>query len=193
MEDRATIERLLDCGPDVVSVDLHADRPETYRRVMGLDRFGEVMANIEYLVAHRKRLSEHGPATALALPWIVPRLQRRWETCEDIDSFFDRWQISLGTAIIDGPPPEPTAEAPDDALLAAVTPSRVMIDEGRRRVTIFSDGSVPISGLDRAGREPIGNLQDAPLRELWPKLAAARRRLRDERGDDADPLRTYDP
>ena len=177
LADRATLKRLLACGVDVVSVDLHADSPQTYHRMMGLDRFGQVVENIQYLLSNRQRFSDHGETAAFGLPWIVPRLQRRIETFDDIEGFFDRWQASLGTAIIEGRPPlGPTS---DNGLAKAVTPPRVMIDEGRRRMTVYSDGSIPISELDLAGRRTIGGIDDGPLTGLWQDLLARRRLLID--------------
>ena len=73
---------------------------------------------------------------------------RRAETHKDLDSFFDRWQRVLGTALIEGPPPfDPTPQDPGDTLIRAVTPPRVARREARRRMTIYCDGSVPVSEL----------------------------------------------
>ncbi len=142
LADRPILDRLLGCEPDVVSVDLHADCPETYRRMMGLDEYERVLSNLHYMVTHRRRLTDHPPTAALALPWIVPRLQRRVETCEDIDGFFDRWQGNLGCALI-----EPVPASGDDDLLPAPVPPRVLEDQCRHTRSILSDGTV----LDKAG------------------------------------------
>ena len=178
LADRSTLDRLLACGVDVVSVDLHADRAVTYERMMGFDRFREVLLNIEHLLADRRRLTPQAGSAALALPWIVPRLQRRAETHEDLDSFFDRWQRVLGTALIEGPPPfDPTPQDPGDTLIRAVTPPRVVRREAQRRMTIYCDGSVPVSELDLAGRDSVGNAAGQPLAQLWRTLMARRQRL----------------
>jgi hypothetical protein len=50
----------------------------------GVDRFRDALAGIERVFARRVELSSSG-AAALASPWIVPRLQRRHESYEDID------------------------------------------------------------------------------------------------------------
>ncbi|MCH8344333.1 MAG: DUF115 domain-containing protein [Planctomycetes bacterium] len=195
--DQTILDRLLSCGADVVSVDIHADCAETYRLMMGLDRFDEVLANIQYLLSNRRRLTDHSPSAALDLPWIVGRLQRRMETYEDIEGFFDRWQRTLGTAVLEGPGPHesapPGAGGPADMLIPTYAPRRVMLDEGRRRMTVYSDGSVPVSELDLAGEGSIGNVLDAPLAELWHDLLEQRRRLEDEQGQDAEALWTCCP
>jgi hypothetical protein len=129
------------------------------------------------------------------LPWIVPRLQRRRETYDDLDSFFDRWQHLLGAALIEAPPPfAPSPAWPADILTAAVTPPRVMHRELLRRMWIFSDGSVPLSELDVLGEERVGGgIMSAPLADLWQELIRIRReRIRALDADDPR-LRTYGP
>jgi hypothetical protein len=134
--DEPILDRLLACEVDVVSVDLNAICAETYRRVTGRDDFGKVLGNIEYLVNNRRRLTEHPPAAALALPWIVPRIRRQTGTYEDIDGFFERWQASLGTVVIDPP------VSADDGLLPTETPQRVREDMARHTMTVLADGTV---------------------------------------------------
>ena len=170
--DRDVLDRLLAAGVDALSVDLHADTAETYRAMMGLDRFGEVIDNLEYLVRRRERLTDHGEVAALALPWIVPRLQRRAESLGDLEAFFDRWQAVLGTALIEGPPAVPGSA---DTLMPAEAPQRVALDELARRMTVYSDGTVPVSELDVAGAASAGDAREVPLAELWTDLCARRR------------------
>jgi hypothetical protein len=192
--DRATLDRLLASGVDVVTVDLHADRAATYQAMMGVDAFGDVIINIQYVLEHRRHLTETRGCNALALPWIVPRLRRCSTTYEDIDTFFDRWQHLLGTAVIEPPPPfEPTAGFPADTLSAAVTPARVVARERRRRMTIHCDGAVPVSELDLHAARSVGTIASAPLIDLWPRLLAARRELEDALDPDAPPLRILLP
>jgi len=167
-----TLDRLLECKPDVVSVDLNADCPETYRRVMGLDRYQDVVSAMHYLVTHRTRLTDHSATASLALPWIVPRLLRGPDTAHDLDGFFERWQATLGTAVID---PEPAGH--DNPLLPVVVPPAVRLDEARHTMMVRSDGSIPV---DDGGRHSAGNIAQTPVAELWPQLL----RLRGQRVDD---------
>jgi hypothetical protein len=134
--DEPILDRLLACDVDVVSVELNAICAETYRRVTGRDDWAKVVGNIEYLVNNRRKLTEHPPAAALALPWIVPRIRRQAGSYEDIDGFFQRWQASLGTAVIDPP------DSPDDSLLPTETPRRVQQDIARNTMTVLADGTV---------------------------------------------------
>ncbi len=126
LAEEPVLRRLLDCGADVISVDVPGAGSREQRRVLD---------NLGWLAANRTRLSDHPPAAALAIPWIVPRMQRSALTLEEIDSFYDRWQAGLGTPVLDPSPP-------GDPLLAAVTPPRAARDEERHTMIVRSDGSV---------------------------------------------------
>ncbi len=194
-ELRADLRRdpdLLDAllSTEVISVDLHADTAATYRRMMGDDGFESVVKNLEHLCRQRRPLAGTNGTAALALPWVVPRLQRCDATYEDIDSFFDRWQHLLGTAVIEGRPPSDEEDMVHtlDTLAPARTPRRAMRHDLLRRLTVRSDGSIPVSELLRGQREIVGSVADAPLDELWPALWQ-RRRAALEREDQAEVLR----
>jgi hypothetical protein len=194
LADRSVLDRLLACGVDVISADLHADRASTYEKMIGVDRFRDVLVNMQYIIDHRRHLAGPAGAAGLALPWIVPRLMRCTETYEDLESFFDRWQHVLGTAVIESPPPfAPGPDWPGDSLFKAVTPARVMRREGLRRMTIFSDGSVPISELDLRCDRPAGHVASMSMAEVWDTLVRERMKLQRTRDPDAPELRTYQP
>lgn len=188
--DRSTIERLMNAQPAVISIDLHADRGATHAVMMGEDRLREVIAHIEWMMGRRRRLTAQEGSAAFALPWIVPRLQRRRETYEDIDSFFDRWMAVLGAAVIEGPPP---FEDRDDDLAIAMAPERVMWRELQRRMLVLSDGSVPISELDLDGRVIVGSIARDEVASLWSTLLTERRTLREYEGERCEGLRTVWP
>lgn len=194
LADQSVIKRLVESGVDVVSVELHADRAATYEVMMDFDRFKETLQNLEYLKSIRNILVDHGPLNSIALPWIVPRLQRRFETYEDIESFYDRWMIDLGTAVIESPPPfAPQAGQPVDSLIPAITPAQVMRHELSRRMTILCDGGVPVSELDIAGENCVGNVRDASLSDLWQQITCRRRELEESNSVECPDLRTFLP
>lgn len=187
----ATVEALARSAVSVISVDLNADRPETYRAAMGHDGFRTVLGNLELLLNRRRVLRGDGPG-AFALPWIVPRIERRAETYEDIEPFFERWQRLLGTPVIDAPPPA-TSEGIEgaDRLSGAGNPARHMVSELFRRMVVLSDGRVPLSENDLEGTSSIGDVDHRSARELWRRLVEARRRILREDGPEAPELRTY--
>lgn len=177
LTDQTTLDRLLKCQLDVVSIDLNADRAETYKQMMGVDGFREVLENMQYLLANRKRLTDHSPNAAFAIPWIVPRIKRCCTTYQDIESFFDRWQMTLGAAVIEPCTKEDLLKDGQDILTETAPPSRVMIDVGRCRMMILCDGSVPVSEFDAQGLDCVGNVKDSSVSNLWKKLVAKRNEL----------------
>ena len=130
----------------------------------------------------------------MALPWIVPRIQRRVETYEDIEGFYERWQRLLGTAVIDPSPPMGSGgEWQVDPLADAGNTPRHMTSELFQRMIVLSNGDVPISELDLMGRQVVGSVDDESLMELWRQLVSHRRRILRDEGSDAYSLRTYQP
>ena len=207
MADEAGIQGVhvrteLQCSPElvegiarspakVISVDLNADTPETYRRAMGHDGFKTVMENMERLLRCRRMINGSGTA-AMALPWVVPRIQRRLETIEDIEGFYERWQRVLGTPVIDAMPMNSITTGVESAELAdAGNPNRYMVAELFRRLVVHSDGSIPLSEMDLSGQTSIGNVDQQSLLEIWRKVVEVRKRILREDGPEEFNLRTY--
>ena len=128
------------------------------------------------------------------------RLQRGSGTYEDLEPFFERWQHVLGTAVIEPRPPVGGAGdgASDDErgrepLMETVTPVQVERHESMRRMTIYSDGSVPVSELDLAGRDTAGSVAEEPVEDVWARLFARRAQGWKEAGGAAPDLRMLRP
>jgi len=90
------VDRLLALHPDVISIDMHADTPATYAKLRGIDAFPQVRERVVKLLESRKTLDE-----GLVDQWIVPRITRRDEVYSEIESFYDRWIMAAGAAVID--------------------------------------------------------------------------------------------
>ncbi len=195
--DRSVIDRLLAAPIDVVEIDLDAERPETHHRMHGGHWFDRVRENIERLIAGRRvldsgpQLPEEIPAEGrFGLPWIVPRIQRRSETIEELPEFFERWRRRLGCAVIDGPARWPRGLGDtSDTLSPTRPPIRADRLVAATRMTILSDGSVPISETDPLGEDLVGRVGDRPLRDLWRQVVEERRELDVEIGEPPAPMR----
>ena len=68
---RRMAEALLDRGVSSVNVSMNAATPETYRRIMQVERFGQVVTNIAWLSAARR---ERGRGPVLQLSMAINRL-----------------------------------------------------------------------------------------------------------------------
>ena len=188
------IDRLLASPVDVVSVEVQGVGPATYRAQMGVDRFNDMLAGLGRLLAGRRHVAGPAGREGFFLPWVCPRIQRRVESYEDIDPFWEHWSRQLGTAIIDGPIPfDPTPDRPVDPLASARVPNRVAFRELHRRMTILSDGTVPISELDLFGERNIGSVDATALIDLWRTLVQRRRQAHREEGEGHESLRLRTP
>ena len=108
--------------------------------------------------------------------------------------FFDHWSRLLGTALIEGPIPfDPTDDRPADPLASARVPNRVAYRELHRRMTVLSDGSVPVSELDLFGERTVGSIDQVPVLDLWRSLVQRRRQIHREEGEGCESLRLRTP
>jgi hypothetical protein len=164
------VDRLLDCGADVISIDVMAETAEQYRRMMGADLFGHVRANLERLIALRQ-----GRATAGGLPavWIVPRITRCDATYEEIEMFYDRWLLGAGAAAIDALP----GSIPGDRIEPLPIPALAARRLARERMTVLSDGRVPAADGDYSGERCIGDVFKEGVLAVWRRLITRRYEL----------------
>ncbi len=170
--DPSTIDRLLDLPIDLITVRLNADTAATYHRVMGADRFGEVIRNLERLLNERNRRRVSGDG-ALGLPWVLPRMVKTVETLPEMETFFDKWTHYAGHAVIErarcgcGPVPlmpdqSPVPMAPPRRAGAAAEACRQL----GRRLTILSSGLVAGCDGDWLGLAPLGDATIEPLADI---------------------------
>jgi hypothetical protein len=93
-------EALLEAGPDVISVDVLAESPETYKALTGRDGLETVRDGVTRL------LEKRAYAGGMPRPWVVPRITRRDAVYEQIEDFYVRGLITAGACVID-PLPAP--------------------------------------------------------------------------------------
>jgi hypothetical protein len=169
---RDRLDALIDAAPDVISVDVMADSPATYRAVMGADLFEVVRANMEHLLS--RRTARDG----LPLPWVVARITRCDGAHEEIESFYDRWLALAGAAVID-PLPAPIQGQ-------RIEPNPVPAGASRRawdgRMLVLCDGRVPAGEHDLAGESPVADALRDGVTVAWRKLMRHRRRVFHDHG-----------
>lgn len=167
--ERAQLDALLDSGVDVISVDLMADTAATYRQIMGVDALDRVRDNLEHLLRQREARS---PAGGPPHPWIVPRLTRCDAAYEEIESFYDRWLLAAGAAVIDPLPPT----APRGGRIEALPPPEsVRRRLHREHMMMLCDGRVPQQDGDWSGDRTIGDLSRDVLADVYRRWCTRRR------------------
>lgn len=131
------VDSLLRTRPDVVSIDMHADTAPTYRTLRGIDAFSRVRDGVVRLIESRQSLEE-----GLVSQWIVPRLTRRDEVYGEIESFYNRWIMAAGSAVID--PLE--APIPGQRIEPLPIPASAANRLARSTIGIRADGSIAGGG-----------------------------------------------
>jgi len=141
---------ILDSGVDVLSVDLLAETPETYRELTGSDHFDLVRRTLGRLLELR---ADRQPGALLPTPWIVPRITRCSAVYEQIEPFYDRWLMLAGACVID-PLPRDVGDRIAPLPVPGVAASRL----GAELLRVTSDGraegcAIAEVGLAGAWRE----------------------------------------
>lgn len=152
---------------DFITVNLNADTANTYRELMGefnlvpeADGFKCVVANIQYLMQER----QNKPCPRL--PWIMPSMVKVRSNVHELESFFDRWKVITGHAII-------KRFMTGGGLLDDQSPVPMTPPAGpqRRRtlplLTIHCDGQVTLGDQDWQAANPLGNAAETKLLDLW--------------------------
>ncbi|MCC5824180.1 MAG: DUF115 domain-containing protein [Phycisphaerales bacterium] len=96
LHDTIDADRLAESGLGVLSVDLLATDARTYAALTGLDRYDAVLKRMGAIADARSPLS-----CGLPTPWVLPRMTKCDATLEQVESFYDRWTMTLGGAVID--------------------------------------------------------------------------------------------
>ncbi len=158
---------LLDLPLDVISIEVQGESAATYRRIMRVDRFDHVRAEVDALI--NARTHRAGDPNALALPWIVPRLCRCRASLEDLRNFYDRWLHYAGAAIIDAVPA--CGDVSDDSLPVA-PPLVAWRYQAGRTLHVHADGCAfaGASTWDRDRAARVESSADVPIAQLWPVL-----------------------
>lgn len=174
--DRSAAESLLTARADVISIDLLAEEPATYALLAGDDdlaRYDRVRANLDLLLKSRPAL----PGLPIGSPWIVPRITRRDEVYEHIESFYDRAVLLAGWGVIDPLP----APVPGARIAPLPLPRLAAWRQAVSRLALGPDGR-PIAEDSRAGDAFVGDaladepitVPDAGLRAVWDRVLRQR-------------------
>jgi hypothetical protein len=173
---------------DVLSVRLNADTAATYDKVMTPGRnaaamkasggggFRRCLENLQWLLNTRNarwQESQAYPQARAGLPWIVPSLVKTHDTFADMETFFDRWMVYTGAAVI-APAQAGCGLMPAQSPVNMAPPRRKACRQIAKRLTILSDGRVALCDQDWLGQASPGEVGQASLIDLQTKLLALR-------------------
>lgn len=92
----AQVRTIAECGPSIISIDLHADTPETYAKLTGRGDYERVVELVRVLLDMRETAQRGGGPLI-----VVPRITRCDAVYEEIETFYHRWLHLAGWAVID--------------------------------------------------------------------------------------------
>ncbi len=160
---------------DVVSVDVVADRPGNYAELTGVDGLARVFQNMERLTDQRRRAEKEW----LGVPWVVARMTRCDAVYDDVDSFYNRWLLWVGAAVLDPMPGSVEGERIARLPLPRAAASRF----ARDRMLVLTDGRVVADERDSDGETSVGNAFEEDPIAVWRRLVETRRAAGDRSRD----------
>lgn len=134
MREGVDAAELIESGVDILSVDIISDDPIVYQELAGVDGYERVF----------DRLQSIHDANADGSIWLAARMTRCEQTLEQIESFYDKWLLLSGGAIIDPVP----ACARDQRIRAMDIPHWRREQMERETMRVRCDGVV----IDADGR-----------------------------------------
>ena len=164
------VERVRDLDVEVISVDLHAVDAPGYRVMMGPGDFGGACAALHDLLLQRQG------ARTDPFPWLLPRVERLRASVAWVPMFVEVWTRDGDGAIVDPPPQADPWGAPlPHAPMAATGDEAWAHADTLRRMTVLSDGRVPVVDGDLLGSLSVGSVDTEDLVALHRSLVSMRR------------------
>ncbi len=142
---------------DVVLVAVDAVKPETYRSLKGVDALHEVERGLGGLL---ERSAAAGGWPAVAVEFRILEENR-----SEVEPFFDHWYPKTPRVVVR----EPSHRAGLLPLTsqAARTPERIPCLRIEESLQVLADGRVAACENDFRGSEPVGDLKESSLDEVW--------------------------
>ena len=130
---------------------------------MGVDAAAAVVANLRAL-----------HAAAVGTPLVVPTFTKCAANLAEMEAWYDYWMRAVGHAVVVGPTTYAGRTA-DVGVADMAPPRRRPCGRLGSRLTILSDGAVVSCEQDVAAAQPMGQIGDRPLTDIWRDRFAALR------------------
>lgn len=156
-----SIDHLVRCGVDVVSVHMPALSPALYRDMMGVDRLGEVIENVKRFITTRAQLNS-------GVPVLAPTFVKARQNLAEMEQWYDQWLRAVGSAVIVAP--STFGGVIEDVSVGNMAPSaRVPCRRITDRMTILCDGTIVSCEEDLIGRRAMGNINESAIEDVWQR------------------------
>lgn len=154
-----TIEAILESGLDMIVCSIDAVEMDTYNRIKVGSDFNLINENVEKLI-HLKRIR------GMNRPKVVVQMIDMKKTHEELTAFIDYWRVRADVVRV------ATYQSPDgrpnDRNRVRNAPESIFpCPQLWQRLTIAWDGTVYSCLGDNACRDPLGNVRDTTLYDIW--------------------------
>lgn len=158
------IDAMIDARVDVLNVILDAWTPELFARLASPQRPTD--ASLESVLAKIERVTALREKRGSAVPIVVPEFTKAKLNVQEMDDFYDGWLRKLGAASLVGASNR-AGQVTDHSLLNMAPSPREACRRIHARCLILADGSVVACDQDFQGANPLGNLREQSLGEIW--------------------------
>jgi len=152
--DDTLILKLIEGGMDDITFSIDAVNPQTFKKIKGYDKLREVEANVNRFVELRNEARSQSPFLRAKI--IGCDLNR-----DEISPFFEKW-----TGVV------------DEVYVQEINTFGGWMEVEQKgnyfpcqspwyALAVNWDGTVNLCSDDYGGHEPLGNLKDNSLREIW--------------------------
>lgn len=178
MMTKRHIDTLLDCPPDLLLFSLDGARKETHEKIRVGSKFERTMAGIESFLNEKERRGLKKPYTVCQMVYMpenqdeAEEFREKWSKFPAVDDVRLKKFLFLQGANYG---PEQELDLPDHSKWSCILPWR--------QLSISHDGTVAICCRDLDFTDPIGNVRDTPIKDIWnsEKMVQYRELLATER------------
>ncbi len=170
--DRETVHRLMEAGLTQLKVSIDAATPETYNKIRIGGDYDRVIRNVKEFIKIRQQLKSR-------LPILRVSFVKTADNVHETQKFLDTWEnVADYCAVSDYS--NWVEEDPDsEAKFAAgqpVTHAQFHCEQPWLRATVFANGDIIPCCAEYFRYQPVGNLREQGLEQVWtsPKLQALR-------------------
>lgn len=162
MMTKRHVDDLLDAEPDLILFSLDGARKETHEKIRVGSTFEKTMGWVEAFLTEKERRGSKKPHTVCQMIYMP-------DNQHEADEFFDKWhkfaavdEVRLKKFLfLQGADygPEEATNAPDHSKWSCILPWR--------QLAIGYDGTVSICCRDLEFKDPIGNVGDMSVKDIW--------------------------
>ena len=162
MMTKRHVDTILDARPDILLFSLDGARKETHEKIRVGSQFERTMAGVEEFLEEKERRGLKKPHTVCQMIYMpdnqheAEEFRRKWNRFPAVDEVRLKKFLFLQGADYG---PETNPDSPDHSKWSCILPWR--------QLAIGFDGTVAICCRDLDFSNPIGNVRDMPIADIW--------------------------